>query len=198
MDHWPWKAPINDNRSQVCPMLTDWVTRHGKARQIRACSYGNCVSVLLLNSWRGRSCAQKLPAQLPCKLGACVLKWAWANTTTEHKTGAQNRSQSSACGPELFYFKNQGSVPRRCWTLATDCLRVVKILQPLISREKDGHEEKQRRWFLVRCRWTEAWSCDRDAWVLPLNFPSGKANFALHTGKEEERIKETWLYRSSL
>ena len=175
MDHWPWKAPRNDHRSQVCPMLTAWVMRQGKARQIRARRYGNCVCVLLRNSWRGSSCAQKLSAQLPCKLWTCVLKWAWANTTTEHQPGAQNCSRSSACGPELFYFKNQGSVPRRCWTLATDGLRVVRISQPWISGEKDGLEEKQTRQVLVRCWRTEARSCDRDAWVLPCSLPSGQA-----------------------
>lgn len=50
-----------------------------------------------------------------------MLKWAWANTTSEHKAEAQNCSQSSACGPELFWFRNQGSVPRRCRVPVTDC-----------------------------------------------------------------------------
>lgn len=197
MDHWPWKAPISDNRSQVCPMLIDWVTRHGKARQIRARSDGNWVCVFLLNSWKGNSCAQKLSAQLPCKLGACVLKRAWANPTAKHKTGAQNCAQSCACGPKLFLFKNQWSVPRGCWTFVWEW---SGFRNPGSLGTKVGTRKSKGGVFW--CRWMEFWSYNRDVWrydwdvwLLTLNFASGHANFALHVGKgrrARQRHTEIW------
>lgn len=82
---------------------------------------------LLPSSQQGNSGARNYLLNYPARQELCAAM-AMGKHCQPAQSRAHNCSQPSAAHPELSHFKNQPSVPRCCWTLGTECLRVARIL----------------------------------------------------------------------
>lgn len=163
MDHWPWKSPINDEGSQVWPLLPDWVTRCGKAKQPRVCSEGSSGWGLLLSSQRGNSGAQKLSAQLPCQAGAQCKRGHGQALPPSTKQGTELLTAFHGWA-WAFLLQKSGICSQM---VLGSCHRMPERGQDCAGLDLWGERWAQgteKQWGLGWWWRTEAWSCDQDIW----------------------------------